>query len=223
MEACLGAFAAAACGWPAEPEPFPARAPVGARAEVVAVREASPGRADPPCPFVAAGCGGCGWQHVAPDAQRQGGQKRQHDAEGAAHRPVLQLQAETDRDDQVLAVTGEVPVALDLVQAEVVGDLERQEEDLREVELEPDGGADGEGDGEEGVAMAGLDLGVVVIYLALVLGAGVYFSKRASQDLDAYFLGGRRLHWSLLAMSGAVSNFDAVSYTHLTLPTKRIV
>jgi 23S rRNA (uracil1939-C5)-methyltransferase len=42
-----------------------------ARAEVVGVREASPARADPPCPFVAAGCGGCGWQHVAPAAQRQ--------------------------------------------------------------------------------------------------------------------------------------------------------
>ena len=42
-----------------------------ARAEVVAVREAAPGRADPPCPFVTAGCGGCGWQHVAPAAQRQ--------------------------------------------------------------------------------------------------------------------------------------------------------
>jgi len=42
-----------------------------ARAEAVAVREAAPGRADPPCPFVAAGCGGCGWQHVAPAAQRQ--------------------------------------------------------------------------------------------------------------------------------------------------------
>ncbi len=42
-----------------------------ARAEVVGVREASRVRADPPCPFVAAGCGGCGWQHVAPAAQRQ--------------------------------------------------------------------------------------------------------------------------------------------------------
>jgi 23S rRNA (uracil1939-C5)-methyltransferase len=42
-----------------------------ARAEVVAVREAAPGRVHPPCPFVAAGCGGCGWQHVAPNAQRQ--------------------------------------------------------------------------------------------------------------------------------------------------------
>jgi 23S rRNA (uracil1939-C5)-methyltransferase len=40
-----------------------------ARAEVVKVVEASPDRVAPPCPFVAAGCGGCTWQHIAPDAQ----------------------------------------------------------------------------------------------------------------------------------------------------------
>jgi 23S rRNA (uracil1939-C5)-methyltransferase len=26
---------------------------------------------EPPCPFVAEGCGGCDWQHVGPDAQRE--------------------------------------------------------------------------------------------------------------------------------------------------------
>lgn len=28
-------------------------------------------RADPPCPHVAEGCGGCGWQHLTPTAQRR--------------------------------------------------------------------------------------------------------------------------------------------------------
>lgn len=41
-----------------------------ARAVAVDVVEASPGRVAPPCPFVAAGCGGCGWQHVEPATQR---------------------------------------------------------------------------------------------------------------------------------------------------------
>ncbi len=45
--------------------------PRHARAAVVEVLEESPDRVAPPCPFVAAGCGGCGWQHVDPPAQRE--------------------------------------------------------------------------------------------------------------------------------------------------------
>lgn len=42
-----------------------------ARAATVAVLEASPDRIAPPCPAVEAGCGGCTWQHISPDAQRR--------------------------------------------------------------------------------------------------------------------------------------------------------
>ncbi len=42
-----------------------------ARARVTAVLEASPDRVSPPCPHVARGCGGCGWQHVSLEAQRR--------------------------------------------------------------------------------------------------------------------------------------------------------
>lgn len=42
-----------------------------ARAVVTEVLTPSPDRVHPPCPFVAAGCGGCGWQHVDPAAQRR--------------------------------------------------------------------------------------------------------------------------------------------------------
>lgn len=38
---------------------------------VADVTTASPDRVEPPCPHVARGCGGCGWQHVSVDGQRR--------------------------------------------------------------------------------------------------------------------------------------------------------
>jgi len=52
------------------------------------------------------------------------------------------------------------------------------------------------------------DYAVIVAYFAAVIGLGFWYRKRASEDLEAYFLGGRRLHWLALAMSGSVSTFD---------------
>lgn len=40
------------------------------RAVATTIHDASPDRVAPPCPHVAEGCGGCGWQHVRLDAQR---------------------------------------------------------------------------------------------------------------------------------------------------------
>jgi 23S rRNA (uracil1939-C5)-methyltransferase len=42
-----------------------------ARAELVEVLEPSPSRVTPPCPHFVRGCGGCQWQQVAADAQRE--------------------------------------------------------------------------------------------------------------------------------------------------------
>ena len=40
-----------------------------ARATTIEVAQPSPYRVLPPCPAVALGCGGCGWQHATPEAQ----------------------------------------------------------------------------------------------------------------------------------------------------------
>lgn len=42
-----------------------------ARATVSSIIDVSPDRVEPPCRFVAAGCGGCDWQHIEPTAQRR--------------------------------------------------------------------------------------------------------------------------------------------------------
>lgn len=42
-----------------------------AHAHLVEVLTSSGDRRQPPCPHVARGCGGCGWQHIEPDAQRR--------------------------------------------------------------------------------------------------------------------------------------------------------
>lgn len=56
--------------------------------------------------------------------------------------------------------------------------------------------------------MSAIDYAVIALYFVVVLGAGFWYQRRASRDLDAYFLGGKSIHWLALAVSGASSNFD---------------
>lgn len=56
--------------------------------------------------------------------------------------------------------------------------------------------------------MGFIDLSIIVVYFVIVIGLGFWYQKRASQDLESYFLSGRSMHWLALAMSGSVSNFD---------------
>jgi len=53
-----------------------------------------------------------------------------------------------------------------------------------------------------------IDYIIIMIYFLVVIGLGVWFQKRASQNLDSYFLAGKKIHWLPLAMSGSVSTFD---------------
>ncbi|NQT04238.1 MAG: hypothetical protein HQ580_19585 [Planctomycetes bacterium] len=56
--------------------------------------------------------------------------------------------------------------------------------------------------------MSPVDYGIILFYFAVVTGLGFWYQKRASKSLGAYFLGGKKIHWLALAMSGSVSNFD---------------
>ncbi len=53
-----------------------------------------------------------------------------------------------------------------------------------------------------------IDSVIILLYFVAMLGLGFWYQRRASKDLDSYFLGGKRIHWLALAMSGSVSNFD---------------
>jgi SSS family solute:Na+ symporter len=56
--------------------------------------------------------------------------------------------------------------------------------------------------------MRSLDIAIIAFYFLIVVGLGFWYRSRASRNLEAYFLGGKKLHWLALAMSGSVSNFD---------------
>ncbi|HOX36905.1 MAG TPA: Na+:solute symporter [Candidatus Brocadiia bacterium] len=56
--------------------------------------------------------------------------------------------------------------------------------------------------------MNAIDWAVIAAYFIVVTGAGFWYLKRASKNLEAYFLGDKSMNWVALAMSGSVSNFD---------------
>ena len=56
--------------------------------------------------------------------------------------------------------------------------------------------------------MGYIDIAIIVLYFVIVMGLGFRYQKRASRNLESYFLGGRKMHWLALAMSGSVSTFD---------------
>ncbi|GAB4328139.1 MAG: Na+:solute symporter [Calditrichia bacterium] len=53
-----------------------------------------------------------------------------------------------------------------------------------------------------------LDYGIVIIYLGIMIGIGVYFQRKASEGINSYFLGNRGLPWWALGASGMSSNLD---------------
>ena len=53
-----------------------------------------------------------------------------------------------------------------------------------------------------------IDLLIIVGYIVTIIVVGWLLSKRASKDLDAYFLGGKSLPWYVIGTSHGASGFD---------------
>lgn len=53
-----------------------------------------------------------------------------------------------------------------------------------------------------------LDLSIILIYLAVTIFMGFWISKRASKNLEAYFLGENNIKWYFLGLSNASGMFD---------------
>ncbi|PWG81760.1 sodium:solute symporter family protein [Pararcticibacter amylolyticus] len=53
-----------------------------------------------------------------------------------------------------------------------------------------------------------LDISVILIYICGLVGLGFYISKKASKDLQSYFLGGNQMKWYYLGLSNASGMFD---------------
>ncbi|MEO0453911.1 MAG: sodium:solute symporter [Verrucomicrobiota bacterium] len=53
-----------------------------------------------------------------------------------------------------------------------------------------------------------IDTVIIVVYLMITMGVGLYMTKQASKSLDHYFLGGRSLPWYFLGMAGMAMWFD---------------
>jgi Na+/proline symporter len=53
-----------------------------------------------------------------------------------------------------------------------------------------------------------IDIAIIFTYLVLTVLIGFWVSKRASKDLDSYFLGSKSLPWYILGISNASGQFD---------------
>ena len=56
--------------------------------------------------------------------------------------------------------------------------------------------------------MSTIDLVIVIIYLLAIVVVGLLVQKKASKDINSYFLGNRKLPWWVLGASGMASNTD---------------
>ena len=53
-----------------------------------------------------------------------------------------------------------------------------------------------------------IDISIIIIYIAATIFIGFYISKKASKDINSYFLGGNKIPWYILGVSNASGMFD---------------
>ncbi|MEL6849215.1 MAG: sodium:solute symporter, partial [Bacteroidota bacterium] len=58
------------------------------------------------------------------------------------------------------------------------------------------------------MSLSGIDIGIVLIYIVGTIFVGFWLSKRASTNLESYFLGGKSIPWYMLGLSNASGMFD---------------
>jgi solute:Na+ symporter, SSS family len=56
--------------------------------------------------------------------------------------------------------------------------------------------------------LSNLDMAVLIFYFAAMISVGIYVTRRASRNLDSYFLGGKTMPWWLLGISNASAMWD---------------
>lgn len=56
--------------------------------------------------------------------------------------------------------------------------------------------------------LSSIDLGIIIGYVVITVLFGLWVSKRASKDIDSYFLGGNEIPWYYLGLSNASGMFD---------------
>jgi len=53
-----------------------------------------------------------------------------------------------------------------------------------------------------------IDISIIFLYLAATIFIGFYISKKATSDINSYFLGGNKIPWYILGVSNASGMFD---------------
>lgn len=58
------------------------------------------------------------------------------------------------------------------------------------------------------MSLSVLDIGIIIGYVIAILFLGFYIARKASKDLQSYFLGGNKMKWYMLGLSNASGMFD---------------